>query len=176
MQCAQYGHRRSSDARGEAPAARRLRTQATRYCFVGLVNVMIDVGVLNLLVRLTGLTRGAGFVALGSSSYCLALLNSYIWNGRWTFGNSTNTPRQIGLFIVANGIGLAINDAALYLLTAVPHPWIGRSPLLHVDEAKAIAVGLTAVWTFIAFRLWVFAPPRTAGPRDVRGPTGPALG
>lgn len=130
--------------------------QLVRYSLIGVLNVAIDVGLLTVGVRLTGIDRGLGLVALASVSFSCAIVNSYFWNARWTFQSRIDVRRHAISFVFVNLVALVITDAVIAALTTIRHPWIGSSPLLHVDEAKAVAIVVSGVWNFVGLRSFVF--------------------
>lgn len=134
----------------------QLGIQLVRYATVGLSNVALDVLLLNAAIRLSRVTHGRLLILFASLSFLAAVLNSYYWNGRWTFQARLRWKAQLPTFAGINIIGLAINDAVIYLLTALPHPWFGDSAVLHVNEAKAAAIAVTATWNFLAYRCFIF--------------------
>ena len=135
-----------------------LTQQLMRYAITGVVNVAIDVGLLDLGVWKTGLHKGPLFLAMASFSFLCAVANSYIWNGHWTFRARLNVRAQALPFLGVNLVGLGLNDGIIGGLTAIPHPWLGTSPVLHVDEAKVVAILVTALWNFVGLRQFVFRP------------------
>lgn len=136
--------------------------QAIRYVVVGASNVVIDLLLLTGAVWITGIHKGPLLVLLSSLSFSCAIVNSYIWNGRWTFSSRLQPKTQFVPFAVVSIIGLALNDAILATLIAGPTRWLSPSPVLRVDEVKLLAVAVTAGWNFFAYRAIVFRePPRT---------------
>jgi putative flippase GtrA len=131
--------------------------QAIRFGAVGGVNTLLDFGILNLLMWITGITGGSGLVLFNAGAFVLASLNSYLMNKGWTFEDeSKGSPGQYALFLAFSTGGLAINSGVLYLLTAFPLEGMS-SPMLWANGAKAGATAAGMVWNFLTYRRFVFA-------------------
>jgi putative flippase GtrA len=140
---------------GGRGALRILLPQLVRYAAVGVSNVAIDVGVLTFLVRTTGIVKGPLLGGLAAIAASCAVLNSYFWNCRWTFGERLDPRRQFIPFIAVQAISVAITAFVVSTLTLL----LARQPVapfLRVYEAKAAALIVTVIWNFSALRLYVF--------------------
>ena len=70
-----------------------LLRQGGKFLIVGTSNAIVDFGILNILIALTGFHTGIMFAVIkGFSSFC-AMVNSYVWNKLWTF--NTRERRSI---------------------------------------------------------------------------------
>lgn len=77
----------------------RVEMQFMRFAFVGILNTLIDFGVLNGLLWLNGYSVGRWLFLFNSLAFILASGNSYLWNKYWTFGDERPaTLSQVGLF------------------------------------------------------------------------------
>lgn len=132
--------------------------QFARYLIVGASSVTLDLAALSLEVHLTGIHSGLPLTLLSSLSFLLAFANGYYWNSRWAFSAPSRVRGRFFRFACVNAFTLVLNDAIIYGLTSFHHPWVGISPVLHVDEAKVVAAVVTTAWNFGAFRYLVFSP------------------
>jgi putative flippase GtrA len=131
--------------------------QMIRFGVVGMINTLIDFGVLNGLIWATGATSGAGLILCNGVAFLAANLNSCHLNKRWTFEEETKgSPRQFFLFLAFSTGGLAVNSGVLFLLTALPLDGT-FSPILWVNGAKAGATAASMAWNFLTYRRFVFA-------------------
>lgn len=80
-----------------------------RFMVVGVVNTAIDLGVLNILIVIFGLTQPFLFSFYKSISFICALLNSYFMNKSFTFGIKENKQKTFYLFILFSLIGFMVN-------------------------------------------------------------------
>lgn len=114
-----------------------------RFALVGLSGLVIDTAVLYLLHGLwgIGLTRSA--IAAAE----IAIVNNFLWNDRWTFGDIATSQRQwnkvIKRFLKFNIIclmGLILKVLLLNLLFN----------LLHINPyvANVLAIAIVTLWNF----------------------------
>ena len=83
---------------------RETTKQAEKFIGVGISNTIVDFVILNILVFLglrATLTIGQGqFLIANIISVSCAMVNSFIWNRRWTFGSKEkqSCPRLLNFF------------------------------------------------------------------------------
>ena len=131
--------------------------QFIRFFCVGLLNTGIDFGVLNLLIYLTGKTSGIYFPIFKSTSFIIAVTNSYFMNKYWTFKSSeVKKANEFLKFFGVNIIGWGINvGVATYIVNFVSAP-TGFSPVLWANIGAFSAVAFTLIWNFIGMKFIVF--------------------
>jgi hypothetical protein len=100
-----------SQKRGKAPHAfndRNFLRQLKRFAFVGLLNTVVDLAVLNILIFATGRGHNGGFyfTIFKMISFVAAAANSYILNARWTFElKHERNPLEAVRFLASSGVG-----------------------------------------------------------------------
>jgi putative flippase GtrA len=122
---------------------------------VGVTNACIDFGILNLLILFTHHYSGWWLIFFNCISFLCAVINSYIFNGRFTFRLRKSNGSWLFLrFISVNIGGLVINSFVVWLLEPV---LAGRlSMLLAINVSKVMAVLFSFLWNYFAIRRWVF--------------------
>jgi dolichol-phosphate mannosyltransferase len=101
-------------------AAWREWKRVFKFGIVGLSGILVNMGVLYYLKEYVGLY----YLLAGFFGIELAILNNFIWNDLWTFGQaddlklSSTWHRLISFHAVSVG-GLIINMGILYLLTSI---------------------------------------------------------
>jgi putative flippase GtrA len=124
---------------------------------VGVVNTLIDFGILNSLVLWFGVSGGWGLLLCNGVSFTAASLNSYLMNRKWTFGEEGEASPGQYLFFLSFALGgLLVNTCVLYLLTRVVLNGETLHPILMVNLAKVCATLAGMTWNFLAFRFIVF--------------------
>ncbi len=135
-----------------------LISQFSRFVAVGLVNTAIDFAVLNILSLTTGIYAGTGLIVLNSIAFLAAVTNSYFMNKYWTFGVRDGAQTaEVSKFLSVSLVGLVINSGIVYGITTflvLPLPQI--TPALWENFAKAVATGVSLIWNFIGYKLFVF--------------------
>jgi putative flippase GtrA len=139
---------------------RTLLTQLTRFGLVGLIGLVIDVGVFNLL-RVTVLSPEVlheGPVIAKVISTSLAIIANWMGNRHWTFARERrgHLGREgVEFFLVSFG-GMLIGLGCLW----VSHYLLGYDSLL-ADNISSNVVGLAlgTAFRFWGYRVWVFREP-----------------
>jgi putative flippase GtrA len=116
-----------------------------RFGVVGVANTAIDFALFALLyyVALWPL------LAANALAYGVAVINSYVLNKYWTFGDtsrgSTAVLRGL-LFVGLNLVGLLLASAAIWLLAQFLHPLV----------AKAGSIAVTFIWNYWSNHRFVY--------------------
>lgn len=88
-------------------------------------------------------------------SAAVATVFSWLANRYWTFRHRrrANMVREVTMFIIMNGIGIAIASACVY----VSH-WVLGFDSAYADFIAGSVVGLVlgTIFRFFAYRFWVF--------------------
>ncbi len=136
--------------------AERLLREVAKFGVVGLVALVIDVGLFNLL-RFAG-GEGPMFdkpLTAKVVSVVVATTFAYFGNRYWTFRHRGRTSfgREYLLFFVLNGVGLLISVACLWF----SHYALGlTSPLADNISANVVGLALGTMFRFWSYRRWVF--------------------
>jgi putative flippase GtrA len=140
---------------------RTLLTQLTRFGLVGLIGLVIDVGVFNLL-RITVFSPEAmheGPVIAKVISTSLAIIANWIGNRHWTFARERrgHLAREGAEFFLVSFGGMLIGLACLW----VSHYVLGFQSLLADNiSSNVIGLALGTAFRFWGYRVWVFREPR----------------
>jgi dolichol-phosphate mannosyltransferase len=117
-----------------------------RFCLVGLSGVFVDMTVLYLLSDPS--TLGWGLTRSKTIAAEVAILNNFIWNDRWTFGDISSQQkgwrRRIKRFLKFNFIclfGLFLNIVILNIL----FNYFGINRYL----ANFISIAIVTFWNFL---------------------------
>jgi putative flippase GtrA len=121
------------------------RLRMAKFALVGVFNTGLDFAVFIFLVY------GLSFTSVWAQvlSYGIGVVNSYWWNGKWTFQSTgRGTWREMLRFVALTAVSFA---AATVLLLVLEHG-LGWSPAL----AKAASVIVSIVVNYSGSRYWVF--------------------
>jgi len=126
---------------------------------VGGLNWLIDMGVLNILILITGFSAGIYFSIFKGISFTAAATNSYFWNKFWVFdkNKTKDVGAEVGKFTVSTLTGLLFNviiaSAALYLSKGF---FVGLDSAMLANLAAVIGSLSAMVLNFILYKFWVF--------------------
>jgi putative flippase GtrA len=135
--------------------------QFARFGVVGLVGLVIDFGVFNLL-RATVFAPESlheGPVLAKVVSTALAIVANWIGNRFWTFREHRGRQlwREFAEFLVVSLGGMAIGLGCLW----VSHYLLGFTSILADNvSGNVIGLALGTAFRFTFYKLWVFAPHR----------------
>jgi putative flippase GtrA len=130
-----------------------------QFSAVGISNMLVDVGVLNLLL-LVGPTRSPELLVLYNvGALILANANSYLWNTLWTFKDQArHDAKQVGMFTAQGLLNVAVGSALLWLAAHGLRAYTDLSPWVGGNVAKAISTIFASTVSFLFLRLFVFRP------------------
>ncbi len=131
--------------------------QITKFAEVGMMNTVMDFGVMNSLIILAGHESGIWVVFFNTISFSLAVVNSYFWSKNWTFAGS---PVKSGFsqflqFVLITSISLILNDGIVSIFQ-----WIGALANISANQwlniSKVLATIVSLGWNFLGYKLIVF--------------------
>lgn len=128
--------------------------QVAKFALVGALNTVMDFGILNFLILVTGIISGAWIIVMNAASFSLSIFNSYFWNKEWVF--PSRKQARFSTFFVLTLIGLGLNTGIVFVFTTYIPPILNLSPTLWANIAKVIATGVSLFWNFGAYKLIVF--------------------
>ncbi|MCG7382184.1 GtrA family protein [Paenibacillus sp. ACRRY] len=116
-----------------------------KFGIVGVMNTAVDALVFTMLAAL-----GTPALIAQVISYSCGVLNSYWWNGRWTFRDARRQGpnNELLRFVITNLIVLALSSLILFLSNNILD--------LNLVISKAAATLLGMILNYIASRYWVF--------------------
>ncbi len=131
--------------------------QFGKFAAVGTLNTLLDLGILNLLMFLTGSYSGLPYVGFKSASFIVATTNSYFWNKLWTFQSKMPVTLaeylRFGMFTL---VGTLINVSVASVVVNVIGVPTGMDPKLWANLGALIAVLAAFIWNFLSYRNFVF--------------------
>lgn len=131
--------------------------QIVKFGEIGVMNTFVDLGILNLLIWITGITSGWGLAPLNSVSFLFAATNSYFWNKFWTFKTGGQaTGKNFLQFLLVSGVGWGINTGILVLGTKYLAPMFGLSAGGWLNMIKLTATFVAMFWNFLGYKFIVF--------------------
>ncbi len=123
-------------------------SEMLKFGSVGLMTNIIDYSIFTLLILVLDFVATYAHIA----SYCVAAIFSFLANRNWTFrALQASLSYQVGMFIIANIIGLAGSSWLVSHLSAALTPW----------GSKLVATAILTLWFYGFSRLVIFK--RTIG-------------
>ena len=124
---------------------RRGVRQFIKFGIVGASSTVIDWGIYLLLTRLFGVF----YLMAKILSFGVAVLNSYIWNRRWTFrSNDPAKLRQFIKFLTISIVGVVLNTLIMFIAV--------DKFKLHDIYGLVLATAIVMIWNFLANKFYTF--------------------
>lgn len=125
---------------------RGLLGRFVKWSVVGTIGAVVDYGIYIGLTRFIGLEE----VIAQSISFTCAVINNYILNRLWTFGDIKHKRPEVQFFqfFIVSVMGLGTRTAIFFVLFRLLGIW----DLL----AMAVAIITVLVWNFFANLVWTF--------------------
>src|SRR5438874_11400344 len=118
-------------------------TQLAKFCVVGAIGYLINLGVYATLLH-----GGLHFLVAATCSFLVAVTSNYTWNRLWTFRDRRGGVAAQGMrFFVVALASLGANLVVLHVLIT-----LGAGKLL----GQAIAIVLVTPLNFVGNKLWSF--------------------
>jgi putative flippase GtrA len=134
--------------------------QFGKFCAVGFTNFSVDSGVLYLLIALTGISAGIGYLGFKAISFLCAVTLSYVWNRNWVFGAKKN-PEMGKEFIKFMGVNIGaiiVNLTIAYIVVNVIKPHFGITPEGWAGVGAIVGSACALLLSFVGFKKAVFPP------------------
>ncbi|RJO61464.1 GtrA family protein [candidate division WS5 bacterium] len=137
--------------------------QFIKFAETGGLNTFVDLGVLNLLILISGISAGLYYSVFKGISFVAAILNSYFWNKHWVFESKAkgeSGEKEFAKFIAVSGGGFLVNVGVASLIVFLTKDSTAIDPKIMANIAAAIAFIMTMMWNFLGYKLVVFVKPK----------------
>lgn len=132
--------------------------QFGKFAAIGFTNAAVDFGTLNFLIAMTGITAGIYYSIFKTTSFLIALINSYFLNKYWAF-ESGQTGAQGGEFFKFAGVAVVaalLNVGAASYIVNFVNPVLGFSLAVWANIGAVTGSAFALVVSFVGFKLLVF--------------------
>jgi putative flippase GtrA len=132
--------------------------QAAKFILVGALNTFVDLGILNILILISGISSGLFFSVFKGISFIVAVINSYFWNKYWTFKKKESVApgKEFGQFLAVSVIGFGINVGIASLVVNLIGPQFGLSEKIWANIGAIAATLSGMTWNFLGYKFIVF--------------------
>ncbi|MDR2824502.1 MAG: GtrA family protein [Prevotellaceae bacterium] len=86
--------------------------QFLRFCIVGIANTLLTAAVIFLLLKVAKISD----IAANLAGYVVGLLNSFVWNRRWTFSSNLKITRTFFKFLLIFVVSYIVQFVVVILL------------------------------------------------------------
>jgi len=137
------------------------RSRFLRFAVVGAIGAVIDFGLFNLLIELTGMKA----IIASAISFIAAVISNFLWNRYWTYpdSRSKHLVKQVVQFIIVSVAGLGIRalmfaglEKGLIRLFEKINLGLFTPTFLGHNTTLALAILVVMMWNFFANRFWTY--------------------
>ena len=130
-----------------------------QFSLVGASNMLVDIGVLNLLLLLGPTQSPELLVLYNVGALILANANSYLWNTLWTFRDQAqHDARQVSMFTAQGLLNAGVGNLLLWVVAHGLRAYTDLSPLVSGNVAKVVSMVAASTMSFLFLRFFVFRP------------------
>ncbi len=131
---------------------------AAQFLLIGVLNTLVDLGILNFLMWISGISTGAWYSIFKGASFIIAVFNSYLWNKFWTFEarRTKGMEAEFAKFFVVTLIGFGINVGISSFLVNAIGPRFGFSAKIWANIGAIAASVIGIFWNFLGSKFIVF--------------------
>jgi putative flippase GtrA len=132
--------------------------QAAKYLLIGVLATMVDLGILNLLMLVSGIASGIFYSVFKGISFIVATCSKYFGDKFWAFEKmeKTGMGKEFSQFFLVTLIGFGINVGFASLIVNLIGPQFGITPKLWANVGGIVAAIGAAAWNFIGYKFIVF--------------------
>lgn len=138
---------------------KRIVDQFLRFLTVGVTNSIVDFGVFNLLLWIFPTRDLSALVLYNSIAVALAIVNSYLWNTRFTFraaAGGERAHRQRALFAAQSLFNVGVNDLVVAIFVRIVTEDSLMTPQLASNASKLVAMLVASLSSFLIMKYVVF--------------------
>jgi len=127
--------------------------ELAKFVMVGALNAFIDLGILGLLLWMSGLEGILYYALFKFISFTFHVINSYFWNKYWTFKKQGRLHgKEFGKFYAVAGVGALINVGIATMLVK----FIGGFNLFISVIFPLIGILVAAIWDYLIYKFFIF--------------------
>ena len=134
--------------------------QFAKFGETGGLNTFVDLGVLNLLLLVSGISGGIYYSVFKAISFIAAVANSYLWNKFWVFSEEKRKQQassdEVTKFFIVSAIGFLINVSVATLFVKFGASIVNIHGNLMANVGAVAAFAFTMLFNFLGYKIFVF--------------------
>ena len=132
--------------------------QFGKFAAIGFTNFAVDLGVLYVLIGLTGHDAGLWYTLFKTISFLVSMTHSYGWNKFWTFSaaGSHGGGREFASFAAVSMLSLLVNVSVASIVVNFVPPIAGLDTNAWAGVGAIAGSAIALAFSFMGFKLFVF--------------------
>lgn len=119
--------------------------QFFKYSVVGVFNTIIGLGTIFILYNI----YHVNYILSNVSGYSLGLINSFIWNKKWTFRSDSHYSKEIFPFLIIFIVSYIANLVTVILSV--------EALKINANVSQILGIGSYTITNFSSNRKWTFS-------------------
>jgi len=132
--------------------------QMAKYLLIGVVATMMDLGIMNGLIMVSGLAAGVWYSVFKAISFIVATCAKYFGDKFWAFEKmeKEGMGKEFGQFFFVTLIGLGLNVGMASFIVNGLGPQFNLTPAVWANVGGIAAAFAVVAWNFFAYKFFVF--------------------
>ena len=140
--------------------------QAAKYLLIGILATLIDLGVMNILITISGIATGMYYSVSKGISFLFATFSKYFGDKFWAFEQmeKEEMKKEFAKFFLVTLVGLVINvyiasivvNFLGYHIVTLFGSQLGLNEKMIANIGAIVAAVAVAVWNFVGYKFIVF--------------------
>lgn len=132
--------------------------QAAKFLLVGVLATVVDLGIFNALILISGIASGFYASVFKGISFIVATCSKYFGDKFWAFEKmeKTGMGKEFSQFFIVTLIGFGVNVGLFSFINSIIGPRLGIEEKIWANIGAILAAIVTSVWNFIGYKFIVF--------------------
>jgi len=132
--------------------------QLGKFLLIGVFFALIDLGILDILMKLFKITEGFSYSVFVAISFIIVTFIKYIADKYWAFEKKENEKmgKEIIQFFIITLISGVIQTGIASFLVNTLGPQFGASSFIWANVGKIVGITIASVWNFLGYKFIVF--------------------
>lgn len=132
--------------------------QLGKFLLIGIFFALIDLGVLDILMKVFGITQGLGYSVFVATSFIIVTSVKYVGDKFWAFEKTEKEAMgtEFGKFFIITLLSGGIQIAIASFVVNTIGPQFGASSLIWANMGKIAGIFIASAWNFIGYKFVVF--------------------
>lgn len=132
--------------------------QLTKFLLIGVLATIVDLGILGLLIWISGISSGIFYSGFKAISFLVATCSKYFGDKVWAFEKkeTAGAGKEFTKFFLVTLGGLIINVGVASLVVNLMGPRFGLSAKIWANVGGIVAAFTTVLWNFVGYKFLVF--------------------
>lgn len=140
------------------PLPHSFSREFVRYGVIGVLNTLLNISIFNLLMLLSGVTRGPLIAVFSIITFVIVITHAFVWNKFTVFASheGADAKRQYANFFLVSGTTALVNTALIYVLINMVGPGVPLDPTHWANIVIILTIPVSFAGNFLGYKFFVF--------------------